>query len=186
LLEPDKRPEARRRGFISRHRRAIAAASLMLAAMALAPASASAGSLLSGYGGPGEGNQAILGSALLGGPPGAGGAGGEAGSGSLAQGSTAAATGGEAAPGARGGNAASGAAVDRRRHSRGPANGAPAAPPARPSGGGRSSGNIDVPSTEVLSTADLEYILLALAALAATGVLTRRLADHPRQTTRGR
>ena len=35
---------------------------------ALCPAAALAGSLLSGYGGPGQGNQAILGSALLGGP----------------------------------------------------------------------------------------------------------------------
>src|SRR5438876_10100556 len=58
--------------------RGLAAA---LALLALAPAAANAGPLLSGYGGPGQGNQAILGSTLLGGP-GGGSSGAGAGSGS--------------------------------------------------------------------------------------------------------
>jgi len=39
---------------------------MMLVLTAGAPATASAGSLLSGYGGPGQGSQSILGTALLG------------------------------------------------------------------------------------------------------------------------
>ena len=102
MLEPDKKPEARRHRFISRQRLGVAAAAMTLAAAALAPASATAGSLLSGYGGPGEGNQAILGSALLGGPSGGGGGGAESGSSATAQGSRGASA-GEAATGSSGG-----------------------------------------------------------------------------------
>ena len=48
----------------------------LVAVSAALPAAASAGSLLSGYGGPGQGSQAILGSALLNGPAGRGAGGG--------------------------------------------------------------------------------------------------------------
>jgi hypothetical protein len=59
------------------------AAIVATAALVLAPATAQAGSLLSGYGGPGEGNQAVLGSALIGGSRGgSGGSGSGDGSGS--------------------------------------------------------------------------------------------------------
>ncbi len=47
----------------------------VLALLALLPAAASASSLLSGYGGPGQGSQAILGSGLVRGAGGAGGSG---------------------------------------------------------------------------------------------------------------
>ena len=187
MLEPDKKPEARRHRFISRQRLGVAAAAMTLAAAALAPASATAGSLLSGYGGPGEGNQAILGSALLGGPSGGGGGGAESGSSATAQGSRGASA-GEAATGSSGGKRAGGGASDGRRHSGGSASasGTGSVAPVLASAAGKSPGNIDVSNTGVISTADLAYILLAFAALAVTGVLTRLLARHPRQTTQGR
>jgi hypothetical protein len=60
-----------------RKRRTITALALLTLAFAtLSIATAGANSLLSGYGGPGEGNQAILGSALINGPSGKGGSGG--------------------------------------------------------------------------------------------------------------
>jgi hypothetical protein len=169
---------------VRRQRLGLITAVLGLAAAALVPASASAGSLLSGYGGPGEGNQAILGSALLGGPSGGAGAGGESGSGSVGQGSTAAAS-GDGATGA----GASGAATGGRRHSREPANGAGGGirvPPTQGLGAHKSPINIDVSKTEVLPSSDLRYILLALVALSATGALTRRLAREPRRPMQGR
>ncbi len=60
---------------------------VFLAATAALPVPALASSLLSGYGGPGQGNQAVLGSALLNGPKGRGGSGGSGGSGSAPSGS---------------------------------------------------------------------------------------------------
>ena len=50
-----------------RSRRMITPTIALVALSAAMPVAASASSLLSGYGGPGQGNQAILGSALLGG-----------------------------------------------------------------------------------------------------------------------
>ena len=55
------------------HRKIIPIAALAMAFAAVAPASAPASPLLSGYGGPGQGTQAILGSTLLNGPSGGGG-----------------------------------------------------------------------------------------------------------------
>ena len=172
-----------------RQRLGFVAASLALAVAALVPGSASAGSLLSGYGGPGEGNQVILGSALLGGPSGGAGAGGEAGSGSGGQGSTLSAS-GEGAAARSGTTGASGAAAGRRRHSHAPANGASGRAGGEPSAQGvktpASPVDIDVSKTEVLPSSDLRYILLTLVALAATGALTRRLAREPRRRMQGR
>jgi hypothetical protein len=60
---------------MKKHRKIISiGCSLVALSAALAP-TADASSLLSGYGGPGQGSQAILGSALLNGPSGGGGAG---------------------------------------------------------------------------------------------------------------
>src|SRR5271170_1066634 len=50
-----------------RDRLTITAIIALLTASALVPAAALAGPLLSGYGGPGQGNQAILGAGLVGG-----------------------------------------------------------------------------------------------------------------------
>jgi hypothetical protein len=172
---------------VRRRRLGFVAVSLALAA-ALVPGSASAGSLLSGYGGPGEGNQVILGSALLGGPSGGAGSGGEGGSGSGGQGSTLSAA-GEGAGARSGMTGASGAAAGRRRHSHAPANdasGRAGEPSAQAFRTPASPVNIDVSKTEVLPSSDLRYILLTLVALAATGALTRRLAHQPRRRMQGR
>src|SRR4051812_5612016 len=73
----------------SQRRPMLIAALLAAGALACAPAGADAGSLLSGYGGPGQGSQALLGSALIGGGGGSssggsgGGSGGPSGSASL-------------------------------------------------------------------------------------------------------
>ncbi len=64
---------------MSAHRTVIFIGALLAALVAALPSSALASSLLSGYGGPGQGNQAILGSALVNGPRGGGGSGGSSG-----------------------------------------------------------------------------------------------------------
>ncbi len=67
--------------MISRRRGAALVTTILAVAVSAAlPAGAQAGSLLSGYGGPGQGSQAVLGSTLINGP--GGGSGGGAGSGS--------------------------------------------------------------------------------------------------------
>jgi hypothetical protein len=67
---------------MTRKIRIASALALMGASLTAAPAVALAGSpLLSGYGGPGAGEQAILGSTLLGGPHGGAGSGGSSGPG---------------------------------------------------------------------------------------------------------
>jgi hypothetical protein len=81
----------------------------LLAVMLAAPAAAQAGSLLSGYGGPGDGSQAILGSALTGGGP----SGGEGGSGTAV--AAPSSTPVEASPERHGGSSQSDAAKSDRR-----------------------------------------------------------------------
>lgn len=160
---------------------------LALGISGLVPAAAGAGPLLSGYGGPGQGNQAILGSALLNGPSGKGGSGGGGSTGasgglSLGGSQSAGAGGGGAAGGTRpsGGVAGrvSGSAGSRRhlRESAGHASGDGSQPytatygptASHPAGGGSQSLG--------LSGAEEAYILLALGMLLLTGLLTRRLA----------
>jgi hypothetical protein len=197
LLGPESKLEARKRRFVKLEARGRTvakrrwlgsmAASLTIAAAALVPASASAGSLLSGYGGPGEGNQAILGSALLGGPSAGAGSGGE-GVSSASENSTPA-TAGAGAEGGSGAVRAGGAGKGGRRHSNEPSRGVPRGSSVasdQASGTPRSSVNIDVSKTEVLPSSDLRYILLALAALVVTGVLTRRFVGEPRHRMPGR
>jgi hypothetical protein len=151
---------------------------LLATLSAAAPAAAPASPLLSGYGGPGQGNQAILGSALL---NGSGGGGGSAGTGALpmtigrANGTPNRAT----APGqtTAGGPSkqATGAAprgTDRERAGRGgevSGVASSAYPVSEQRGAAQPSGTLG------LSGEDLLYILLALATLAFAGVLTRRL-----------
>ncbi len=182
----------------------LTTASLLAALVAVAPVSASANSLLSGYGGPGAGNQAILGSALIGGGGSAGGSSGSggstgstgsssgAGTGATAgSGATGAAAGevtsggargagaqaGSEGGGAAGGRTASGAAGARGGHG-GASGGAARAYPvrpfdvaAKPSPAG--SGALGV------SVADFGYLVLVLALLGVTGIVTRRLARAP-------
>ncbi len=152
---------------------------LALALWAPTAACATSGSLLSGYGGPGQGSQAILGSALLNGP-----SGGSPGSGSATT-TTAAMSGGAsslAQPGrspsrsnASRTSRASGATTGRRAKS---STGGSSAYPVRDEA---SSSTAPVEGSTVgLSGADLAYLVLALVALAATAMLTRGLASGGR------
>jgi hypothetical protein len=163
------------------HRAIAAIATLLVApAWAAAPAPAAVNPLLSGYGGPGEGNQAILGSTLVGGSStgagpgegGAGGPGGPAGGAGALSGPGGAGGGARRVPGARG----------RRR--RGPRSAG------RASDGGSAATRGAAPVVSLaeasssqtlgLSSEDVVYILVALGALAVTGVLTGRLARRSR------
>jgi hypothetical protein len=165
-------------GSIKSHRIVAPLVGFIVALGALAPACALANPLLSGYGAPGQGNQVILGSALLNGPRGGGGNGGSAG-GTVSL--NAAATNG------------TGATAPGRDASRGSAarGGLSTAGPPRNGAGGQGAGaaagigklygtaSIHVPldsETLGLSGTDLLYIFLALGALACAGVFTRRLA----------
>jgi hypothetical protein len=171
------------------HRTISLTTALLAALVAVAPSCASANSLLSGYGGPGAGNQAILGSALIGGGGSAGGGGSSGSSGSSSgaadagsgEGATAGARGGGPEAGARGGGtagrASGGAAGARRGQGKAPGGAAraymvrPLDVAARPSPAG--SGALGI------SAADLGYLLLVLTLLSATGIVTRRLARTP-------
>jgi hypothetical protein len=168
---------------------------LLAAAWAAVPATAAGSPLLSGYGGPGEGEQAILGSALLG-SPNRGGGGGGPGSASLAAGNPSSAqqaSNALAAPVARGNAARSrsgarargprhplgastvpGTSVVRAKNRPGAATGlAPAAIR------GASLTSADSSQPLGLSGLDLVYMLLALGALVLTGVLTVKLTRRP-------
>jgi hypothetical protein len=172
-----------------------ALALLVLTVSGLCSAAADAGSLLSGYGGPGQGNQAILGSALINGPSGKGGSGGgsgstaaqlEAGGGSLAASSTSAGSSSSAEAVSAGRPSKPGAGASATSRSSATAKNVPTAA-GKASGNGsetyghrseltRASGGSQALG---LSGADLGYILLALGILALTGVLTRKLAHQP-------
>jgi hypothetical protein len=149
--------------------------------LAVAPSIAAASSLLSGYGGPGEGNQAILGSALVNGPSGGGGSGGGSagsGSGSAAGSANLAESGGPVGTGGSRGGAARHASRSAGRGK--PAKGATGTAsnpgsvgPPVPIGLARSASGGS--GTLGLSGADVMYLILALAVLAITGAATRQL-----------
>jgi hypothetical protein len=162
------------------HRGLITPATLAAAALAIAAPQAAANTLLSGYGGPGQGNQAILGAALINPPRGGGGSSAPHAEAAAPTGALASAGAGVtgAAPAASNRAAASGGGRAHSRAQRGNAS----------AGGGRANGPVrGTPTPEAavgsstlgLSGADLLYILLVLGALAGTGVLTRRLASGP-------
>jgi hypothetical protein len=164
-------------------------AALVAAAL---PGTAAANSLLSGYGGPGEGNQAILGSALLNAPKGGGGSGaGSNDSAGLSQ-TSGTQTGEAAVPqsthGSSGGTKGSARRREKgaqatKREARSAASQPvkrdlviyPAASREVTTGGSRALG---------LSGADFVYIILALGVLALTGFLTVRLT-RPAAAMRG-
>jgi hypothetical protein len=166
------------------HRTISLTLTLLAALLSVAPSSAFAGPLLSGYGGPGEGNQAILGSTLIGG---AGGGSGSSGS----DGSSSSAVVGAGAPPGQGNGALSGSHGNgSKTHGAGTR---PAGGGVRSRSGGRESSGGTAHAYQVssggstsqapgglealgLSDIDFLYLLLALGALGATGVLTRRLA----------
>lgn len=160
---------------------------IVAAVLACAPAVARANPLLSGYGGPGQGNQAILGATLIGGSGGSGGSGTSGG------------------PGGPGGNEVSAistaAPTDTPSHgstsstssgrgSKAPRGGAGAAS-ASSAGGAAARSFRGYTATERvgvsqpvlgLSGQDLLYLFLVLAVLAFTGVITGRLA-RPRTSS---
>ena len=154
------------------HRKIILSAGLLVALVVATPVGAHASPLLSGYGGPGQGSQMILGSSLLNGP----GGGGQAAA--AREASTAATNGGlGSAPAGSSVSIVHGAhgAVLHRRSSSGSA-------AAGTSGGAAgispAAAHQAAPPALGVSQNDLFYILLALAILAFAGVLTRRLT-HP-------
>lgn len=154
----------------------LTGAALTVASIAVIPAAASTGTLLSGYGGPGQGNQHILGSALVGGSAGGGGSssgGGAAGSGSreVPGGSSAA---GETRTGGSGhsrrSSARTGARGGRVAHA------TPSSTRPYPISTGLARSVSGDSRTLGLSGRDVLFILLGLGALALTAVLTWQLA----------
>jgi hypothetical protein len=153
---------------------------LVSAAWGAAPALGAGSPLLSGYGGPGEGNQAILGSTLVGASgagPGEGAPGSPGGLSSDAEG-IAASTG--LGGGGAGSRHASGTAGRRGGGAQSPGRGSNGRPTAVRAG---VKSGPPVSLTEAgdsqtlgLSSEDVVYILIALGALAVTGALTGRLA----------
>jgi hypothetical protein len=183
LLKPQKTQG--REGMTRHHRTSSIVVFAFVALLAaFAPSVAPANSLLSGYGGPGQGNQAILGSALVntpkgGGGGGAAGGGGEASSSQPAESSSSQPAGSASSRTGGAGKPASGGHAKRRptastRGDRGTKAGTargdsviyPAASREVATGGSRTLG---------LSGADFAYIILALGVLALTGFLTMRL-----------
>jgi hypothetical protein len=162
------------------HRTISLTLSLLAVLMTVASSSAFANSLLGGYGGPGEGNQAILGSALLNVPRGGGGGSSDG---------TVEST-GSSSPGSAGVGKQT---VQKNAASTG-SNGRGSTTPKggrRPVGGASGGATGTYPASSVgetsrlapegsgalgLSGEDLLYVLLALGVLAFVGVLTRRLA----------
>ena len=171
-----------------RSRRIITPTIALVALSAAMPVAASGSSLLSGYGGPGQGNQAILGSSLVngGGPKSGGGGGAPAGGG----GSTA--TGASSTVNAqtrvvRGGKVSLARPHGSRTHGQGkqgsvrkPAPTGSGAQVYPASARGAAAGGSE---TLGLSSEDLLYVLLALCGLVLTGMVTRRMA---RTTTASR
>jgi hypothetical protein len=175
---------------------------MLLAAFLAVPSSASAGSLLSGYGGPGGGAQAIIGSALVNGP--GGGAGGSAGSGSSPDsgggtGSTAAGggqgrAGASGVPGARtgtpsgaqgsghasGGNSGGATRSGANAEASGGASAAYSSPGSPRIRIGAAAADDDDMGVLSFTGSDLLLLALVLGVLAVTAGLTRRLAGTQR------
>ena len=168
---------------MNRHRNIISSAGLLAAIMVATPVAAHASPLLSGYGGPGQGSQMILGSSLLGGPGGGGGQAAAAG-----EASTVATNGGATNSGLGsapvGSTSGSSASVVRAAHGtvirqRSSSSGATAGTSGGTSGSYPALARQAAPPALGVSQDDLLYILLALAMLAFAGALTRRLT-YPR------
>jgi hypothetical protein len=163
-------------------------AALVGAAM---PGTAPANSLLSGYGGPGEGNQAILGSALLNAPKGGGGSGGAGGSQASGSQISGAQSGETSAPQSTHGSSGGTKSSARRRKEGARSTKTPVRTASQAEEGTRviypaASREVTTSGSRALglSGADFVYIILALGVLALTGFLTVRLT-RTSATTRG-
>ena len=166
-----------------RSRRMITPAIVCIAALSAAmPAAAPASSLLSGYGGPGQGSQAILGSSLVNRPPGGGGSppsGGSAHTGesaTAAQGSLGTGAGTPTGSSAHGHPAKLGRAG--KRASGGVRGASSGGSPAHTASARDAAVRTSAEGSDTLGVSgmDLLYILAALCALLLTGVLTKRIA----------
>jgi hypothetical protein len=173
---------------MTRHRTIILIAGCLVV-FGVAPSGALASSLLSGYGGPGQGNQAILGSALLNRP---GGGSGSSGSGSAAPSSLASSAGSSTTSSQAAASSGTGSSTQSGTghkssgtrasgaHSGSQAHRSAARSPSAPSIAdvyAAAERGRQVPSTPAfgLSGADLLLIVLVLGMLALIGVLSRRL-----------
>ncbi len=182
-------------GRMRRPRKILLSTALIAAVATAAPVATRANPLLSGYGGPGEGSQVIIGSTLVNGPPGggAGSSGGPASStsesfrysehsgGTGSSGTGTAGAGVQNGAGATGDGSGAGARGEGGRHG-GVSGGAPGgARQARGSAAGEASQSYTAESETLgLSGSDILYALLALAVLVLTGVLTGRLSGRGR------
>ncbi|HTB70454.1 MAG TPA: hypothetical protein VK707_05695 [Solirubrobacteraceae bacterium] len=178
------------------HRHFIAIAGVLAALTAAPSAYAASSTLLSGYGGPGQGNQAILGSTVVGGQGGGRSGGGASGGGGAASAGSSVSESSES-PSIVAGRERSGASPGRAVRSQGGSSAGSAPASGSPRGGGaaaqsRSLGRPSAtpaslyPASERippggqgdalgLSAADLAYIILGAGMLVSLGVLTRRL-----------
>jgi hypothetical protein len=163
---------------------------IVLALGLLAVPEASGNPLLSGYGSPGQGSQTILGSVVLGGHGGSGGGSGSSGGGSAGGGGSASAvgpaSGGGASSSAPSKAGASGARVGAHRTSRASAKGTRSSSAGTPAASASASGvygaaERGTASSQVLGLTgeDLALVVLVLAALLGTGLVTRLLARSP-------
>ncbi len=148
---------------------------------ALMPASAGAGSLLSGYGAPGAGSQAILGAVLVGGrsgPGGSGGGGSDGGSGAGASLKLETAAAERSQSAAATGPSRPALHAVRERAVSGETSGSGSQPYAH-TGLTASQAGVGGGPAFGLTGGDVVYIILALGALVLTGVLTRSVARQP-------
>jgi hypothetical protein len=158
------------------HRKLIPIVAIALALPAVVPASAPASSILSGYGGPGQGTQAILGSTLLNGPSGGAGGGPQGGS-STAESAIGAANSNSGGGGGGGTSATTRGRTDASRRA-GQTVGARQGPSAARPLSTLAISRASTGGSGVLGLSDTGFlvVLLALGALVFTGMLTRGLA----------
>jgi hypothetical protein len=170
-----------RQGSMSSRRMITPTIVCLVALSAVMAAPAQASSLLSGYGGPGQGSQAILGSSLIN-----GGSGGSSGGGQASTAGTPGATGTGQASGAPGSAASKHAVRSGRagRHAGARVGGASGnGAQVTPASSGALTREAGASQPLGLSSRYVVYILLGLVALIFIGVLTRRMA---RPTATGR
>jgi hypothetical protein len=186
-----RRREVLRQGRMRTPSKIAWIAAVLALSIALTPTAASANTLLSGYGGPGQGNQAILGSALLNGPSSGGGGGGSTGGGSSSSGATNLAAPATPASAQRSlsspRHARSGAAGKHGLRAKGSAG---AANTRRAESGAAGAYNVSAGGGSAnpllgFSRDDLLYVVLGLGVLAFTGVLTRRLTGRQQASRSG-
>ncbi len=174
------RHEQSAQGRMNRHQATIKISLAILVLFALAPAAGDAAPLLSGYGGPGSGSQAILGSTLIGGSTGGGG-GAATSSSSTEAGSEVARSSAGSSSSPRHARTHSGthASSQRSGSSHGAAttpHEAVAAQTQRVAAADASAGGWQIVG---LSGIDLFYVAMIVVFLAVAGFFTGRLAHRP-------